>query len=84
MYAKYQCQTWISLKTNTSKISAIGRMIRELSYLVSLICNLVAATDPDTTAIIRYQNGHVLPQNGVTFLREVDGGKYVFRQHFNL
>lgn len=35
-------------------------MIRELSYLVSLLCNLVAATNPDTTDIIRYQSGHVL------------------------
>lgn len=40
-------------------------MIRELSYLVSLLCNLVTATNPDTTDIIRYQSGHVLPPSCV-------------------
>ena len=50
-------------------------MIRVLSYLVNLLFDLVAATNPDTTDIIRYQNGHGLHPNCVTFSRDLEEGR---------
>lgn len=40
-YVSDRCQTWITTKTKVSKVTVIGPMIREFSYLSSLLCNAI-------------------------------------------